>query len=274
MSDVMTKTDDVKETQGHDKMLRYIEDLVRNKEFRKQIKRLRSLGKYSATPDGYYKDWSPEEQKRHDWINDELGSIINGYESLRKRTNRIIKTKDNLVKENIALNYGLDNNLISLASYKIKNNNSNSSNEVDFRYYDESPDMCRVIDIYDDELNPENPGEEIIYMRHDRQLLFCANPVAIAINQRASKRDVLDYVEKKWSNIEMTLRNFDDKKPLRLRKRKHPQEMVDLIWENQSLPPKQILEKLDNKFPNNVFVYYEITKIIQLERKRRHGTIT
>lgn len=271
----MNKTNDVNETQGHDKMLRYIEDLVRNKEFRKQIKKLRSLGKYTKIPDGYYKDWSPEEQKKHNWIDNEVGSIINEYESLRKRTNKIIKTKSALVKENIALRYGLDNNLISIASYKIKNEKSDPSNEIDLRYlFDESPDMCRVIDLYDDELNPANPGEEIIYMRHDRQLLFCANPVAIAINQRSSKRDVLDYIEKKWSSIETTLRKFDDEKPLRLRKRKHPQEMVDLIRENQSLPPKQILEKLDKKFPNNIFAYYEITKIVQLERKRRHGIIT
>jgi|GEM_PF-4273262 len=271
----MNKIDDVNETQGHDKMLRYIEDLVRNKDFRKQIKRLRRLDKYTAIPKGHYQDWTSEEQKKHDYINDELGSIINGYELLRKRTNKIIRTKDAIVKENIALNYSLDNSLISLASYKIKNEESDTLGKVIIEnMFDESPDMCRSINLYDEELSPFNPGEEIIYMMHGRQLLFIANPVAITINRQASKRDVLDYIEKKWPNIETMLRNFNDDKVLRLRKRKYPQKMIDIIWDNQSLPSKQIIEKLNKEFPDNIFAYYEINKIIRNERQRRHGIIT
>jgi len=264
-------------TQGHIKMLRYIEDLIRNKNFKKQMKRLQSLQKYDTFPEGHYDTWTPDEQKRHDWINEELGSIIDGYESLRKRANNALRSRADLAKENIALSYGLDNGLIALASIKLGNDElSQQSLEVLGNRYmlDEKPDMCKSINLYDEELNPANKGEEIIYLRHDRQLMFCAYPVAIAIHQRASQRDVLDYVKKKWLDIDIMLRNLDDEKILRTRKRKHRQEIIDYIWENQSLPAKQIQKKLDEKFLDNELVYYEISKIIQNERQRRNGNIT
>jgi len=253
-----------KQTQGHKKILLYIEDLIRNKNFIRFIKRIRRLRKQDPWPEGMYVDWTPEEQKKHDYINDEIGGIIADNEKLRKRCKKLFMDDEFRIKENLALIFGLDGDAVNLAIAKFdKNANYEKSALLNYE-----PDMCQIIDMNDEMRNPFNKGEDCLYMRRDLQLLYASHPIAIYINKRASKRDVLDFIEKKWQKIE-NMRYDDEQKVLKIRERKHDQDMVDFIWENQGLSRKQIIKKLDEKFPNHGLVYYEINKIIQIERIKR-----
>lgn len=98
-------------------------------------------------------------------------------------------------------------------------------------------------------------------------------PVAIFIHRFASKRDVLDYVEKEWHRIEYLLAFYRDKK-YKPKRRKFNQELIDCIWKNRNLPAKQIKKIIDKKFPHNQLVYYQISKIISLEKKKRTRKIS
>lgn len=261
-----------RKTQGHLKMLRYIEDLIRNKEFKKLLRRLKKLENKERILKGNYDEWAKEEQLKHDYINNEINSIIEGYENLRKRSQKLFTFKSNNVRRTIASYYGLDSELIDLALSKYKK--EDEEKRLNLLQFHEEPDMCRVVNDYDEQLNPENKGEEIIYLEPDRQIFLNAFPVSIAIHPRAAKRDVLDFIEKKWSLVEQAISGFNEKGVLKNRNRKHSQTLLDFIWEHQSLPAKKIKTKLDAKFPKNGLLYYDIGKIIQLEKERRSRNLT
>lgn len=244
-------------TQGSQKILRYIEDLVRNKNFRKDLKRFRNLRKKSLKTD-ISRD-----------INDELWTIIQGYEELRKRTQKILNDDLFKIREKIADKYGLDFDLVDFAS-AVSNKNEELKKLI--KVYAEDIDMCRITNLRDDYLNPANKGEEIIYLRQKTQLFYTAYPVAIAINAKATKRDVLDFIEKKWPWIDS--QRFQEMKPLRIRPRKYKQEIIDFLWEYQSLTSKTLKNKLDENFPKNGIVYFEINNLLRDERKRRNQELT
>lgn len=251
-------------TQGEVKMERYINDLIRNKDFQRKIKKLRK--KSRKYPEGMYDTWTKDEQEKHDRINREIGEIIDGYEKLRKRCKKLFGDDFSKIQSTISEVYELDVDQIGyiecLFSPKYKK-------IVDFMKSRAELDMCKISDFHDDELNPANKGEEIIYLNRRRQLFLNAYPIAVCIHPRASKRDVIDFIEKRWKWIEYNfLRNYAEKK-LKYGRRKHGQEMLDFLWQNRFLPSQKLKEKLDHKFPKNGLVYFEIAKILQLEKDKR-----
>lgn len=252
-------------TQGHVKMLRYLQDIVRNENFKDVLKKLRKTDKKRQQPEGTYYDWTLKQQKEHDAINAELNSIIQGYELLRKRCKKILRDKNFIHRETIASDYGLDYELSTIAISMLDKEDVERAELV---YGSEPVDLCRMLHVYEDELSPFNKGEEIIYLNPSRQLTRIVYPVAVGIHSKASKRDVLDYIEKRWKWIESSFR-FAEQKPMKIRKRKNSQEMLDFIWSVRFFPAKEIKEKLDEKFPKNGLVYYEISKIIHLETQKR-----
>jgi hypothetical protein len=130
--------------------------------------------------------------------------------------------------------------------------------------------MCNVFHLDEELVHNLNPGNENLLVNFSNRVFLQAYPIAICINPMASKRDVLDFVEKRWSWIENNfLRTFEDQ-AFRGRKRKHKQEILDFIWENRRFRNQIIKEKLDKKFPGNGLVYYEITKLLQQEGERRN----
>ena len=86
MKKVKTAKEPVRQiTQGHVKMMRYIDDLIRTKDYQKAIKKLRKVEKHYLMSSGKYKDWTLEEQKKHDAINAEFASIIRIHPKAAKR---------------------------------------------------------------------------------------------------------------------------------------------------------------------------------------------
>jgi len=259
-------SNELKETQGHRKMLRYIQDLIRNKDFQGSLKRYRRLNKVNM-PEGMYPDWTPEQREESDRINKELFEIVNGYEVLRKRCKKLLKGSKFEIAEYIADAYGLDYELLGVLDVLKENKKEKGWLLERFEF---ETDMCRFLNIADEELNPLNKGEEIIHLKPHHQLSLMSYPAAVLIHKKASKRDVLDFVEKRWPWIKQWL----DDKSLKYKPRKMNQDMLDFIWGKRSLPAKKIKEKLDESFPHNGLVYFEISKIISLEKRRRLETLS
>lgn len=254
-----------KKTQGETKMERYIQDLIRNKEFRRKIKRIRKL---SRTPTGMYDTWTAKERLEHDRINDELSEIISLYEQLRKRCKKIMNDRNWKIKKGISETYLIDGDQINYALHLMASQQKQEPFFLPLQDW-ENMDMCKIFDFADDELNPMNKGEEIIYLNPQKQLFLNAYPVGVCIHPQASKRDVLDFIEKRWEWIENNYLRMSADKKLKYGKRKYNQEMLDFLWKNRGLPPKVLKRKLDEQYPKNGLVYYEIAKIIQLEKKKR-----
>lgn len=245
-----------KKTQGETKMERYIDDLVRNEEFIRDMKLLRKYNEGIQNTDIDIK---------------EITDIIDGYEKLRKRCNKIFKDKFMKKRAEISENYKLDSDELFYAEALLNPRYKDSASHMKLIA---EPDMCKLWDLYDDEMNPENKGDEIIYLNPSRQLFFNAYPLAICIHSRASKRDILDFIEKRWKWIENGSHFYSEHRKLKYGKRKYEQGFLDYIWEFRNLPNKKLMDKLDKQFPGNSLVYNELQKLIQLEANRRFGSLS
>ncbi len=233
------------------------------------MKRLNKVRRGAKNLPYSYYDWPKEEQERHDYINNEISALIQGYELLRKRAKRIFNDKDSKTRLILAEHYGLDNDLINLALAMYQDDKEGV--EITESLV-EDYDLCKVLHVHQI-LSPMNVGEDFISLNPRRQLDYTAFPVAIGLNPRASKRDVLDFIEKKWTRISGDIQSHTNKGLLRVRKRKHGLEMIDFLYTHQSKPAKVLKQMLDEKFPNNGLVYFEITALINAEKKRRKADI-
>ena len=252
-------------TQGHIKMMLHIEDTIRNKRFLKRLKQFKKSKNKLDNTEGIYNSWTDEQKERHDYMNKELMEIADGYEKLRKRCNKLLYNKRERKAEQIANEFFFDNALLNTAI------GLKEGNDFYIEHYGDDIDMCTIQWLEDIELNPFNKGDEIIYLRPDRRNHLIAYPVAVDIHKNASKRDVLDFIEKKWTKIDAILR-MEEEKTLKLKikkKRKLDRAIIDFIWDNKHIPSKKIKELLNIKFPDNGLVYYEINNIIQTEKKKR-----
>lgn len=98
-------------------------------------------------------------------------------------------------------------------------------------------------------------------------------PVSVRISPYASKRDILDYVERFFPYILHTQKDYINKniKIGKFKTRKtNIQERNDFIYKNRNLSRKEIMRLVGDKFgPNAVIDYGYIGKIISMEKKRR-----
>jgi hypothetical protein len=234
----------------------YLEDLKRNKYFCKE------LNKYIKAKDKL--------DAQHPRKEDIIDFLIDEYIKLGKITRKALKKykdgKDIEIIKKLSQKYSLDGELFSYITFPILTKNLLS----------ESPnaeiDVCCLVDNYDKnfdkhEAHPEFP----LILDPLQQIHFRAYPVSIDINRLATKRDILDYIEKKWPDIKAGLSNYREK-DVRIRKRKYDQKILDFIWENKNLKLSELKKNLDKHFHNDL-VYYEIQKIISLEKVRRREKI-
>jgi hypothetical protein len=230
-----------KKTQGQKKMKQLLEDARRNSRFTKKLgevaksKPLHDVRKLNAL------------YALHRWFLVELETFRKKY-LLRDRTYEL--------KRSLCRKYGIDPILFDRLISAFRNGRIEG---WDFNE-DTSSDMCTI------EVQEGIDGLEDIHTFHlmtvDRieQEVY---PVKIKIHRFASKRDILDFIEKDWSKIKPYLQNK------RIRGRKMSREIVDLIWKHRNRKAKEIKTFLDEKYPKNGLVYYEINKILNDEKKRR-----
>jgi hypothetical protein len=239
-----------KETQGHRKMLQRVEDLRRNKNFLK-----------------YLKKYEKNSKANDEIIGNGWGKLLNEYLALNDKAERFLKKyhgKFYKSMEGMAEGYGLDDALVGYIRALEKQSGYANEDVVD---------MCRWDDSYDkNNSDPFEPNNLPLLMRPRDKIHSIAYPVSIEIHRFAAKNDVLDFIEKNWERIYVnSLGIHTDYKPVRFRKRKLSREIVDFIWDNKSKKGKEVKKLLDEKYPHNGIVYYEIPKIISIERERRLG---
>lgn len=249
-----------RKTQGETKMERYIEDLIRNKEFLTKMKRLKK-----------YNEHLYDKKDEDIDFNKEIGEIITSYEKLKRRCNKLLNDGYMRTKTEISETYSLDMYEIAYIESILKPTDESIIESLKSMA---ELDMCKLSNLYDDEMNPENKGDEIIYLNPSKQLFLNAYPLAICVHPRASKRDVLDFIEKRWKWIEAGANFFSSSKKLKYGKRKYKQNLLDYIWDNRLLPMKELLRKIDVKFPNNGLVYIDVYNIIKLERNKRLSSLS
>ena len=144
-------------------------------------------------------------------------------------------------------------------------------------------DICLINDLYGNSRKLKN-GKKIVIFPFKPQTtknikLFCKTidrlyPIAVCMHKNASKRDVIDFINKKWPEINEHL-DYYRTKPYKVKLRtKYSQGIRDCIWENKDVPTKRIAEILSRNYPNHGLLYFEINQIKSQEKKKRTAKIT
>lgn len=240
---------ELKETQGHRKFREYLEDLRRNKHFLKKVENIRAKSK---------KDPSKKQNECMGRLADLVAYDYKEWTDKFKKESAFLNAIDANDLTNSLKEYGVTSDIFSelVLSFFLKDKNLELSPMVDF---------CMINNNEEQYLN-----EEFNYIpiqldprKHD---YFDVYPVSIDIHRFASKRDILDFIEKRWPIIEY---NLDRESQVRFRKRKISRELSDFIWEKRDLNKKDLIGLLNEQFPQHNLEYFEIYKIISLEKQRR-----
>ncbi|MEI6346053.1 MAG: hypothetical protein WCO79_02365 [bacterium] len=107
-------------SQGQRKILRLVDDLVRNRSFMRALKRVIRIENKRHEQYKAEHIWTSEETSEHSYFNYEIGRIIDDYEALKKRADKLIHNKEYKIREKLASEYGLDTYLVSLAVHRYK----------------------------------------------------------------------------------------------------------------------------------------------------------
>lgn len=243
-------------TQGSIKLRQYVDDLLRNKHFLSTIKELKAeYGKKSDRNLAY----------------NELKKILDKYKKIDAESKKWIINHDrklSKLSKKVAEEYGLDMELLRPVMLSLSN-----LEEGDFKeslLYDLfNTDFCIAVDNNDSYFFSSMP--KVLDTRRENHIK--AFPVSIDLHRFTTKRDLLDFVEKRWPWIESMLGPYRKNKNIKFRKRKIDRKIVDFVWNNKEMPPLILKEAVDKAFPRNGLVYFEFYKIIYQERNRRNKKI-
>ena len=242
-----------KQTQGYKKLKQYTEDLLRNQLFLKKLWEFNDI---------WDKEWTDEKGGRYP--HQHIQRLIDGGNELSDIAREVHEQWELLRKLKVlAYEYGVDFHLIMemLAGLKGKK-------EAELL---ESYDFCDIGDNYKEYIDLDSHAN-FIELDYERYSHGHAYPVRIDIHKFASKRDVLDFVEKRWDSIQKILKDKELKTQVRFRQRNQSRELLDFIWEGhiKGKKMKAIKKEADEKFPKNGLTYYEIGKLIRDEMDRRY----
>lgn len=244
-----------KETQSQIKFNQYLEDLRRNKYVVADVKKIReALEK---------RDKDGRDMNNELYGDEPLEAII----ALNKAVRSMLKKTKGGMREmylELSKKYALSYYVVLGLVY-------------DFYVHDGlvgvgwGTDFCGINDNYEeyfDNTDIRQPFEFDI-VKQTRMMSF---PVSIDLHRFVSKRDVLDFIEKRWNIIEGLLAKSRSKKK-RFRQRKIDQKLIDFIWEKRDLSLKEISTEVKKEFPQSRLMYFEVGKILSIERQRRLGKL-
>lgn len=240
-----------KKSKANIKMVSYLSELLKNKPF---IKKIKSLNKERGKQNNLRK--IPM-----------VYSIPEKYEKLKREAQTATNNKYNKLAENIISEYGISYESIDLALEMVKENYDFVKSQI----YDVH--LCTINDDYLNHLFPLNPAEDFAFYNLVLKRRILAYPVSIGISPRATKDDIIDFINKNWWWIKNSL-DQHGLKPLKIRKRKYSKELLNLIWNSRGLTLRKIKEIIDCKYPKNSLVYNEIQDIITYEKKKRLEKLT
>ena len=240
-----------KKSTANTKMVAYLDELLKNKFF---VKKLKLIDKDA-------------ENKKTGIKFARLYPLVDEYVALKRAM--ISGTKNDYERrvEDVIGKYGISYESIILATEMMKGN-------YDYvKYQKHDVHLCTINEDYINFLFPLNPADDFVHYNLSLKRRILAYPISIGISPRATKSDVLDFIDKNW----WWIKHGDAErglKPLRIRKRKHEKGLIDLIWKNRGLKLKSIKATLDKEFPKNTLTYNEIQDLITYEKKGRLKKLT
>jgi hypothetical protein len=135
-------------------------------------------------------------------------------------------------------------------------------------------DVCHLYDAEDKYLNDNFPRDFDLppSRKNDDRSKIMAYPIHIGISMYATKRDVLDFINKRWDHISYMLYCYANEQPTITRK-KLKADRDDLIWENRGKPSKEIATIVNDKFPDENVTYANINSILYYLKRRRLSSL-
>jgi len=134
-------------------------------------------------------------------------------------------------------------------------------------------DVCQLYDEVDEYLNENFPLDfNIPPSRHPhKRAQLKAFPIHMGISPYATKRDVLDFISKRWGHIRYMLDAYLENP--RIIKRKPKTARDKLIWKSQKLSATQIAALVNRRYPDENLTYSDVNSILYYLRKRRQSKI-
>lgn len=247
-------------TQSQKKLIQYLEDLKRNKFFIDKLNELRKEFKVRyKNIDDYFEDFES--------ISD---TIVMHYEELkqtREKYEDLLSSRAKELFKEISEEYSLSPNLINLLI-------TDDSADMAVLALNNSEDFCLIKDDYQKIIDIQDGSADSIEFDNDYINDVYVYPVSINIHRFSSKRDLLKFVEKRWTDIETLLKTYRGSKPKKFRTRKYSQEFLDFIWENKNMNATELAHLANSKFTNTTIGYNDIYLIISQEKKRRIQKLT
>lgn len=231
-----------KKTQGQKKLKQILEDARRNATFSKKVRQLaKAKPKYTS--------------KHLEFLYAAYRKYLFLLATFRKEF--LLSVKNYQLRRALCRDYGIDPVLLDRLVHAARNDRLEG---WDFSE-ETSGDMCMVETKDDADLIEDIHNFHLTTVdQTDREVY----PIKLSIHRFASKRDVLDFVDKQWNLISPYL---EEK---RIKERKLPREVLDFIWKHKNKKAKDIAELVSDKYPKHSLVYYEINKILSEEKKRRN----
>jgi hypothetical protein len=232
-----------------------LDDMVRSSSFKEDIQLMKEWKNVRLTP---------TEKSDADKNNKRCLEIVQEIEGLRKEHEKLL-AKDPELEEYkfISEKYGLDYPAIWYALEHQKRDN-----DLVVNYLKAMTPICQLGLDREREMNPLNPGEDITFINRGRQLYLNAYPISISIHRLATKRGVIDYVNKDWKHIKEALGESGKLS----RKKKLPQDVRDFLYANRDKTSKEQLAAYKDAFKGDGYIsltYKEISDIVKDESKRR-----
>jgi len=133
---------------------------------------------------------------------------------------------------------------------------------------DSNLDVCRIADEVDEILSDPEHCNFTTQPRpnSDYKLSMMLFPIHICISPMASKRDVLDYVAKRWGQIRDLLDIYYEGEPTIRKRRKAARDRF--IWEYREVPSRKLAEMVRERFPLEQVEYFDIDSIKHYLKKR------
>lgn len=135
-------------------------------------------------------------------------------------------------------------------------------------------DVCQLYDEEDEYLNENFPIDfDFPPSRNkEKRAQIHAFPIHIGINIFATKRDVLDFLNKRWDYIRYMLDCYIAEKPKTVRK-KPKAKRDNLIWDSRDLSAKTIADKVNQLYPDENLTYADVNSILYYLRKRKFSKV-
>lgn len=245
-----------KKIQGQEKLKNYLDAFIESDFFQKKIKKLRI--KYHIPPMGFDSNAITTNNYPDSYLFHLPKELV-----LKKQGSSLLRSI-NIDVRDIAKHFPVGGEYLKtfFKLYLFYNKKFYFSNYSFLR----KSNLCNLVDLREE--FEEYDGAENFYIDLINHRIK-EYPIAIMIQPNASQRDIVNYIERNWSDFFIRIMKYRNKNQLGKIKNKRRKERDLFIYEHRHLPRKEIARLVNTKFLNQAIDYGNVGKIISLERKRR-----